>query len=141
MTGALVVSALAMADSVRGIPGKGRRLTKYGLPTEPWVTPAAILQSATALKQAVGGAPHQHRPQLDRLWLTPRYLIISRWNDTCAYAKQKRIVWPVSTRLEEALSDLERSLKDATIEFIASGRRPASWLRNGSGIDLSQRCN
>ena len=50
-------------------------VTKYGLPTAAWVTIDAILDSAAALRQAVAEAPEEFRPQLDRLWLTPRYLV------------------------------------------------------------------
>jgi hypothetical protein len=68
-------------------PDNVKRLSKYGFPTEPWVTPAAILESATALKRAVAGAASDYRPQLDRLYITPRYLLISRWNESCAHAE------------------------------------------------------
>ena len=53
-----------------------RKLTKYQGPSAVWVTPEAVLASAVALKTAVAHSQPQYRPQLDRLWLTPSYLLL-----------------------------------------------------------------
>lgn len=123
-----------------------RKLTKYDTPqAAPWVTPAAILRSSAALTTALTAAQGsaeaaEFRPQLDRLWITTRYLLLWRWNTTCAQARQTGAAWPVAPLFSDALRDLEGSLKAAEMLHIAPGK-PASWLRNGSGLNLSQRCD
>jgi len=66
--------------------------------------------------------------------------ILNRWAEACSFAKQHGLAWPVASTLHAALTDLEQSLVAAKLPFIGSGRRPASWLRNGSGLDLGLRC-
>ena len=69
-----------------------------------------------------------------------RLQLLNRWEEACAVAKRRGVAWPVADTLNASLTDLENSLLTAQMPFIGSGRRPASWLRNGSGIDLSLRC-
>jgi hypothetical protein len=81
-------------------------LGKWELPTATWVTPAAILDSAAALLSAidVAGASSvgkEHLPQLDRLWISTRYLLLWRWRETCDYAAGIGADWPVATTLED----------------------------------------
>ena len=66
--------------------------------------------------------------------------LLNRWEEACVVAKKRGVAWPVADTLNATLTDLENSLLTAHMPFIGSGRRPASWLRNGSGIDLSLRC-
>ena len=66
--------------------------------------------------------------------------ILNRWAEACSFAKEHGLAWPVAPTLNAALADLEKSLVAAKLPFIGSGRRPASWLRNGSGLDLGLRC-
>ena len=117
-----------------------RKLTKIDNATALWVTPAAILKSATALKQALGKAPARHRPQIDRLWISTRFVLLFNWARTCALARQQGVAWPVAPVMEAAIRDVEASLAAAQIQVIDWRRHNASWLRNGSKLNLSLRC-
>ena len=111
-----------------------------------WVTPAAILQSAAALLQAskaMGGnaTSPQHWPQLDRLRIGPRYMLLMNWNASCAHARARAQAWPVPRALSALLSELERSLATAGMAEIRPGV-PVAWFRTrSSGLDLGAICN
>ena len=67
--------------------------------------------------------------------------MLFNWRATCAMAKRRSARWPVDHTLEGALKDLEASFAAAQMVMIAPGGREVSWLRNGSGLDLSLRCD
>ena len=91
------------------------------------MTPSAILQSAAALKGALAAAAPKYRPQIDRLWVSTRYVLLFNWNATCALAKKQGIAWPVAPVLERAVSDVEASWAAAQIVMI-DYRRHGPWL-------------
>ena len=117
-----------------------RKLTKIDNATALWVTPSAILESAAALKEALAAAPPKYRQQIDRLWLSTRFVLLYNWNVTCALAKKQGIVWPVAPVLEGVVGDMEASLANNQIILLDYQRHGPSWLRNGSKLDLSLRC-
>merc|ERR1711969_534525 len=77
----------------------------------PWLTPNATLASAAALREALavtdGNAAYHAR--VDRVYLQPRYLLLDRWPDMCAYAHLQNLAWPLAATAAEALADFAAS--------------------------------
>ena len=108
----------------------------------PWITPNATLVSAAALREARDRAAvlqggNAYRARVDRIFLQPRYLLLARWADMCAYARTHAVAWPIAATAEEALADFAAAAASHGIVQMMPGLNVSSFV---ASVDPTQRC-
>ncbi|GMH95860.1 hypothetical protein TL16_g13243, partial [Triparma laevis f. inornata] len=97
--------------------------------TADFLTPAALLTSGQAFKDAAEVATGDFVQRLDTAKIVIHYVVLQRWDEIFAYAQYNGIKWPLEGTKEACFDEFERVYGEAGITHLTEGGGDIDWLR------------
>lgn len=107
--------------------------------TSEYLSPAALLESATLLNASLAAADESFRNRIQTAMLPTMYVVLLRWTEILDFASNHSIPWPYASRnVEEQFDTFAAIYKKSGATHLSEGGHDIAWLRSQLNISTTR---